>query len=61
MSKVQLTGSNTKSKAYAWSRDHNITFLEVKDIPLTIVFGRSEDLALFLLSWNHREIEIKCI
>lgn len=43
------------NKLYAWSRKHNIVFVE--GLLGEINFGREQDLTVFLLTWPHRDYE----
>lgn len=42
-----------RSRLYAWSRLHGITFMETEyNHMLRLNFGRSSDLTVFLLTWD---------
>ena len=45
------------NKLYAWSRKHNIVFMETHtEIKLRIHFGREQELTVFILTWPHTDI-----
>lgn len=53
---VSPGGYNLRNKLYAWSKQHNITFIELDELHAPLIgFGRPQDLTAFLLSWPHPE------
>ena len=59
---VRFAVAGLQNKMYAWSRKHNITFVEDNTADgIKILFGRAEDLTVFLLTWPYDQCRPRVI